>query len=215
MVNIACIVSNGYEILRVKDNTINSTCFALPEFSADTRESAMREIKKTINADNIFFDYDSDLFNSMGENGDQNIVVMCIVYKWKRLDNSKAYEWIGINEITPNRIYSKHKEICGGIRAFFQRRNSIVAQVKDIIADLHDQRKVRIDIDDKIDSLSFRIRTPSIAVPFFFTVEYSLKEKTVEYITRWRMSSQCVEGDKSDIYLLFAETMSLLLKLIP
>ena len=215
MVNIACVVSNGYEILTLKNNKINSTCFVLPEFSAETKEHAMHEVKKVINADNVFFDYDSDLFTSFGDNGDQNVVIMCNVYRWRGLDNSKTYKWVAISEITHDNVFSENKEICNAIRVFFQRRNSIVSQVKEIVSDLHDQKKVRIDIDDKIDSLSFWIRTPSIAVPFFFTVEYSLKNyNTVEYITRWQMSRPAVEGDKSDIYMLFAETMSLLLKLL-
>lgn len=218
MVNIACVVSNGYEILTLKNNSINSSCYVLPEFSAETREQAIHEIKKTINSDSVFFDYDSDLINSLGENGDQNVIIMCNAYKWSGIDNNnnnKKYKWVEISEIPADRFISKNKEICNGIRVFFQRRNSIVSQVKEIIADIHDQKKVRIDIDSKIDSLSFWIRTPSVAVPFFYTVEYSLKDcNTVEYITRWRMSKPCVEGDKSDIYLLFAETMSLLLKLL-
>lgn len=214
MVNIACIVNNGCEILVLKDH-IGRNSFILPEFSAETREYAMHEIKETINADHVYFDFGKDIFCSTEENGDQNVIIMCSAYKWGNLNNSQYYMWVGISKVSPGFLFSENKVICEKIRAFFRRRNNIILQVKETISNLHDQKKVRIEIDDKIDTLSFWLRTSSMAVPFFFTVEYSLEgNNTVLYNTRWRMCRQTADGDTSDLYLLFSETMSLLLKLL-
>ena len=77
----------------------------------------------------------------------------------------------------------------------------------------HYRRKV-IVIDEQFDSITFWLRHSDIYVPFCLKVAYIIKcDNTVDFQVKWQTCRQYAPGDKSDLYMLFAETMALLLKL--
>lgn len=51
--------------------------------------------------------------------------------------------------------------------------------------------------------------------PFIFSIDYSFESKdNIQFMYSWRIARMYTEGDKSDLYVLFTNLMSIFLKCI-
>ena len=90
----------------------------------------------------------------------------------------------------------------------------ILSIIRSEIEKIHDQSQVKIEIGEQVDTIVFWLRHSKLYVPFCLEVDYLIKrDESVDFHIRWRACRQYAPGDKSDIYMLFTETMALLLKL--
>ena len=65
-----------------------------------------------------------------------------------------------------------------------------------------------------IGRLQLDVLNSDVYVPLCLEVAYIIKcDDTVEFLIKWQTCRQYAPGDKSDLYMIFAETMALLLKL--
>ena len=211
MVNITCLISNGYDIL------INSTeqgSYLLPECSAESTEEAKKIITDRLENESVLFDFDEILYETDNNGLCHKVLYLCHAYQWTNQAKDKSYRWIEVRELANNPFLSAYKELANAANDYLTRREKILSKIRSEIEKIHDQSQVKIVIGEQVDKTIFWLRHSKIYVPFCLEIDYLLSGKdTVDFHIRLRATRQYVPGDKSDIYMLFTETMALLLKL--
>lgn len=212
MVNIACLISNGYDILI---NTTEQDSYLLPECSAESTEVARKNITDRLGNEGVLFDFDEILYETDGNGLCHQVLYLCHSFQCINQKENNLYRWIEVRKLTSTPFSSSYKEISDAANDYFARRGRILFKIKSEIEKIHDQSQVTIEIGEQVDKTIFWLRHSKIYVPFCLEIDYLLnREATVDFHIRWRATRQYAPGDKSDLYMLFAETMALLLKLL-
>ena len=215
MVNIACLISNGYDILlSISKDSLGNSLYMLPESSAESIEFAQQIITERLNNESILFDFDEILYETDEDGLCHQVLYLCHAFRWTNQTDNNSYKWIEVRKVEGNLISSAHIELFNAANNYLDRRKRILSKIKSEIVNIHDQSQVRIEIGEQLDILVFWLRHAIIYVPFCLEVEFVFKrDESVDFHIRWKTSRQYAPGDKSDLYMLFTETMALLLKL--
>lgn len=211
MVNIACLISNGYDILI---NSTDQDSNLLPECSAKSIESAKKIITDRLGDERVLFDFDEILYETDNNGPCHQILYLCHAYQWTNQAEENSYRWIEVRELEGKHFSSAYKELANAANSYLARREKILSKIKSEIEKIHNQSQVKIVIGEQVDKTIFWLRHSKIYVPFCLEIDFLFNgEDTVDFRIRWRASRQYAPGDKSDLYMLFSETMALLLKL--
>ena len=211
MVNIACLISNGCDIMI---NTTEQDSYLLPECSAESTQVAREIITDRLGNEGVLFDFDEILYETDGNGLCHQILYLCHAYQWTNQAEENSYRWIEVRELASKPFSSAYKELANAANGYLARREKLISKIKSEIEKIHDQSQVKIVIGEQVDKTIFWLRHSKIYVPFCLEIDYLLNgEDTVDFRIRWRASRQYAPGDKSDLYMLFSETMALLLKL--
>lgn len=218
MVIIACLISNGYDVLVCNSlDPFEKTPYMLPESSAESIESievAQKNITERLGSKQILFDFDEILYETNEDGLCHQVLYLCHAYQWTNQAEDNSYGWIEVRKLTSNPFSSAYKELSNAANDYLTRREKILSKIRSEIETIHDQSQVKIEIGEQVDIIVFWLRHSKIYVPFCLEVEYFLKrDESVDFHIRWKASRQYAPGDKSDLYMLFTETMALLLKL--
>ena len=152
MVNLACLISNGYEILIVEQLDDFGKCsYILPECSAESIERAQKIIKEQLDSEKILFDYDTLLYKNENTDDCQLVLYLCHAFQWTGLNDKSSYKWIDVRELANGLISSIYKEITDATNKFFARREKILSEIRLKIGDMFDQRLVEIEIGEQFD----------------------------------------------------------------
>ena len=69
MINIVCLISNGYDILLIEQSNLSPKHgYSLPECSAESIEAAQRIITERLRNEEILFDFDEILYETEAAN---------------------------------------------------------------------------------------------------------------------------------------------------
>lgn len=215
MVIIACLISNGYDVLACNSlDPFEKTPYMLPESSAESIEVAQKNITERLGSKQILFDFDEILYETNEDGLCHQVLYLCHAYQWTNQAEDNSYGWIEVRKLTSNPFSSAYKELSNAANDYLTRREKILSKIRSEIETIHDQSQVKIEIGEQVDIIVFWLRHSKIYVPFCLEVEYFLKrDESVDFHIRWKASRQYAPGDKSDLYMLFTETMALLLKL--
>ncbi len=211
MVNIACLVSNGYDILIYSPE---NDSYLVPECSAESIETAQNNILERLCNEKIFLDFDEVLFETEEDGVCHQILYLCHAFQWTNQIDNDSYRWVEVRNLVNMTISSAYQKISDAINDYFARRESLLAAIKSEIESIYNQSQVKIEIGEQVNTIVFWPRCSKNYVPFCLNVEYYLKkDKSVDFQISWKTSRQYAPGDKSDLYMIFTETMALLLKL--
>lgn len=215
MVSIACLISNGYDVLLYKqEDSLENNTFVLPESSAESIETAQEIVTKRLVNERILFDFDEILYETDDDGLCHKILYLCHAYQWTNQAKDNSYRWIEVRELASNPFSSAYIELANAANDYLTRRERILSKIRSEIEKIHDQSQVKIEIGEQVDTIVFWLRHSKLYVPFCLEVDYFIKrDESVDFHIRWRACRQYAPGDKSDIYMLFTETMALLLKL--
>ncbi len=215
MVSIACIISNGYDVLVCNSlDSFEKTPYMMPESSAESIEVAQRNITEILGNKRILFDFGEILYETDEDGLCHQVLYLCHAYRWANQAEDNSCRWIEVRELTSNPFYSAYKALSDAANDYLARRERILSKIRSEIETIHDQSQVKIEVGEQVDTIVFWLRHSEIHVPFCLEVEYFLKQdESVDFHIRWKASRQYAPGDKSDLYVLFSETMALLLKL--
>lgn len=215
MVSIACLISNGYDVLLYKqEDSLENNTFVLPESSAESIEEAQEIITERLENERIHFDFDEILYETDVDGLCHKVLYLCHAYQWTNQAKDNSYRWIEVRELSSNPFSSAYIELANAANDYLTRRERILSIIRSEIEKIHDQSQVKIEIGEQVDTIVFWLRHSKLYVPFCLEVDYLIKrDESVDFHIRWRACRQYAPGDKSDIYMLFTETMALLLKL--
>lgn len=215
MVNIACLISNGYDILLIEGlDKFEKDAYMLPECSAESIEAAQQIITERLSDEGILFDFEEVLYEGKKDGICYQALYLCHTFQWTNQMGNTSCKWVRVRELECSLISSAYKELLDATNNYLARREKILSEIKAEIAIMHDQSQVKIEMGEQFDSIIFWLLHPNIYVPFCLEVKYMMKnDNTIDFQIRWQECRQYAPGDKSDLYVLFAETMALLLKL--
>ena len=214
MVNIACIISNGYDILLIEQlGSSKKREYTLPECSAESTEAAQLIMTERLRNEGILFDFDEILYENKIDDTCQ-MLFLCYAFRWTNQTRKSPCKWVEVCKLENCLISSAYKELLNRANNYFVKREKILSEIKCKTKNMYNQSQVKIVIDEQFDSITFWLRHSDIYVPFCLKVAYIIKcDNTVDFQVKWQTCRQYAPGDKSDLYMLFAETMALLLKL--
>ncbi len=215
MVNIACLISNGYDILLIKRlDSDEKDAYMLPECSAESIEAAQQIIKGRLSNEGILFDFDEILYEDEKDGISYQVLYLCHAFQWTNQTGNTSCKWVEVRKLESSLISSVSEELLDATNNYLMRREKMLSEIRSKIAITHDQSQVKIEIGEQFDSIIFWLLHSTIYVPFCLGVKYIIKnDNTIDFQIRWKECRLYAPGDKSDLYVLFAETMALLLKL--
>ena len=125
-----------------------------------------------------------------------------------------AYTWFDIKKCSDISIEDIYKQSSDTVCAYINNRLSIAQDIKKKINLLHDQSVVKLEFVEKLDGLQIYINSPDFRCAFSYLITFDFSsENELEYQINWVLNPSIAPGDKSDIYILFSESMAILLKL--
>lgn len=146
MVSIACLISNGYEILLIQQlSSSEKQGYALPECSAESIESAQRIITERLRNEEILFDFDEILYETKAANTYQ-ILYLCHAFHWTCQVGNASCKWVELRKLKRSLISSSYKELLNEVNNYLTKREKILSQIKTEITNLHNQNHVKIVI---------------------------------------------------------------------
>lgn len=202
MVIIACLISNGYDVLACNSlDPFEKTPYMLPESSAESIEVAQKNITERLGSKQILFDFDEILYETNEDGLCHQVLYLCHAYQWTNQAEDNSYGWIEVRKLTSNPFSSAYKELSNAANDYLTRREKMLSKIRSEIETIHDQSQVKIEIGEQVDIIVFWLRHSKIYVPFCLEVEYFLKrDESVDFHIRWKASRQYAPGDKSDLY---------------
>ena len=90
MVNIACIISNGYDILLIEQlGSSKKREYTLPECSAESTEAAQLIMTERLRNEGILFDFDEILYENKTDDTCQ-MLFLCYAFRWTNQTRTRA-----------------------------------------------------------------------------------------------------------------------------
>ena len=82
MVIIACLISNGYDVLACNSlDLFEKTPYMLPESSAESIEVAQKNITERLGSKQILFDFDEILYETNEDGLCHQVLYLCHAYQ--------------------------------------------------------------------------------------------------------------------------------------
>ncbi|NLE03729.1 MAG: hypothetical protein GX638_02865 [Crenarchaeota archaeon] len=139
-----------------------------------------------------------------------------VVYNTDLISYVNSSCWVDAKELK-NLIFSK--QYVSTINKLIHEYNiifSINSEIEQTVVEI--SKKLEIRIEPIVSDYSFRVFVHNeygSYCPFIFTVDYAFEsENDINAIFSWPITRMYVEGDKSDLYFLFSNLMSLILKCV-
>ena len=112
MVIIACLISNGYDVLACNSlDLFEKTPYMLPESSAESIEVAQKNITERLGSKQILFDFDEILYETNEDGLCHQVLYLCHAYQWTNQAEDNSYGWIEVRKLTSNPFSSAYKEL--------------------------------------------------------------------------------------------------------
>ncbi len=215
MVSISVLLTNGYDFLLCQYHSEhnNEIIYSLPTVKAPTSIDAKRKIKEQIAELGISFFIEKEIYNQT-HNDDVHYVFLCHANQYAYAFKKDTYTWVDIKkcpDISLKDIYEKSSDI---VFEYINDRLKIARDIKKKINSLLDQSVVKLEFVEKLNGLQIYINTPDFRCAFSYLITFDFSNQDeLEYQINWVLNQSIAPGDKSDIYILFSETMAILLKL--
>ena len=127
--------------------------------------------------------------------------------------HNQNYIWLPIKDFESSCFEDFRADVKKAICNYINTQRNLVLEIKNEIEKFHDQSTIKLEFLEKINELQVFILTPEYRCPFSFLFTFDCLDEEIEYQINWVLNQSIAPGNKSDIYILFSETMSLLLKL--
>lgn len=215
MVSVSVLITNGYELLLCQslDKHNNKLIYSLPVVTTPTLIGAKRKIKKQIEEIGVSFFIEKEIYNQT-HNDDTHYVFLCHANKYVYTLKNDAYVWFDIKQCSDISIADLYRQSSETVCAYIKSRLCIAQDIKKKINILHDQSVVKLEFVEKLNGLQIYINTPAFRCAFSYLITFDFSnENELEYQINWVLNQSIAPGDKSDIYILFSESMAILLKL--
>lgn len=215
MISVSVLITNGHEFLLCQhlDKHNNQLIYSLPVVTTPTLIGAKRKIKKQIEELGVSFFIEKEIYNQP-HNDDVHYVFLCHANKYVYMLKNDAYTWFDIKKCPDISIEDIYKQSSDTVCAYINNRLSIAQDIKKKINLLHDQSVVKLEFVEKLDGLQIYINSPDFRCAFSYLITFDFSsENELEYQINWVLNPSIAPGDKSDIYILFSESMAILLKL--
>lgn len=215
MVSVSVLIMNGYEFFLSKrcgehDNEIT---YPLPSVKKPTLIGAKRKIKKQIEELGVSFFVEKELYNQSHDN-DTHYVFLCHTNTYLHTLKNDDYVWVDIKKCTDIFLGDIYEQSSNTVNEYINDRLSIAREIKRRINSLHDQSVVKLDCIEKLNGVQIYINTPDFRCAFSYLITFDFSnENELEYKINWVLNPSIAPGDKSDVYILFSESMAILLKL--
>lgn len=213
MVSISVIISNGYQFLMHKRIESKKTEHSFPSVKTPTLLGAKRKIKKDIKSIGVSFFFDKEIHNeTQGE--ETHYVFLCHANEYVFSLKDDNYIWVDIEKIKETAFDDTYKRTNEIVLKYIEARQELIHQIEEKINSFHDQNVVKLEFSEKLSGLQIFINAPDFRCAYSYLVTFDfVSENELEYSINWILNSFIAPGDKSDIYILFSETMAIILKL--
>ena len=125
MVSIACLISNGYDVLLYKqEDSLENNTFVLPESSAESIEEAQEIITERLENERIHFDFDEILYETDVDGLCHKVLYLCHAYQWTNQAKDNSYRWIEVRELSSNPFSSAYIELANAANDYLTRREN-------------------------------------------------------------------------------------------
>ena len=214
MVNVSVLITNGFDFLFIQNNEREETPrYSLPTVKTPTLIGAKRKIKQTIKDVGISFFIEKEIYTSSNSDNNTNCVYLCQVTQYISSMHNQNYIWLPIKDFESSCFEDFRADVKKAICNYINTQRNLVLEIKNEIEKFHDQSTIKLEFLEKINELQVFIFTPEYRCPFSFLFTFDCLDEEIEYQINWVLNQSIAPGNKSDIYILFSETMSLLLKL--
>ncbi len=213
MVRISVIISNGYQFLMCKSIESGKTEYSFPITETPTLLGAKRKIKKDIKNIGISFFFGKEIYNeTQGEK--THYVFLCHANEYMFSPKDNNYIWVDFEKIKKIQLNNTDNQINKTVLKYIDVRQELIHQIEEKINSLHDQSIVNLEFSKKLNGLQVFINAPEFRCAYSFLVTFDFVEKDeLKYNINWILNNTIAPGDKSDVYILFSETMAIILKL--
>lgn len=215
MVSVSVLISNGREFLlrKSRGKYEEEIKYSFPSAIAPTLIGAKRKIKKCVEELGIAFFFEKELYTHSHDK-ETHYVFLCYANQYVLTPQKDDCVWLDIPKCAGLRIGDVCEQSERVVFKYINERLGIVQEVKREINSLHDQSVVKLEIAEKLNGLQVDVITPDFRCAFSYSVIFDfIGDNELEYQINWVVNQSLAPGDKSDIYLLFSETMAILLKL--
>lgn len=215
MTTVSVLITTGNEfLLCLKDSRCdNRITYALPTVKTPTLIGAKRKLKKQLEDLGVTFFIEKEIY-CQTHNDDMHYVFLCHASKYVYTLKNDAYIWFDIkrcSDISFEDIYEQSSDI---VFEYINNRLSITQDIKNKINLLHDQSEVKLEFVERLNGLQIYINTPDFRCAFSYLITFDFSnDNELDYQINWVLNQSIAPGDKSDIYILFSESMAILLKL--
>lgn len=214
MVSVSVLITNGYDFLLCQhySELNNEIIYSLPTVKTPTLVGAKRKVKKQMTEIGISFFIEKEIYNQT-HNDDIHYVFLC--HASQHIHTLKnAYTWLEINKCPDIHIEDIYEQSSRAVSEYIDARLSIARDIKNRINRLHNQNIVKLEFIEKLNGLQIYINSPDFICAFSYLITFDFSsENELEYQINWVLNPSIAPGDKSDIYILFSESMAILLKL--
>ena len=213
MVSISVIISNGYQFLMYKSIESEKTEHSFPFVKTPTLLGAKRKLKKDIKNIGVSFFFDKEI-HSETQSEEMHYVFLCRANEYMFSLKDDHYIWVDIEKIKEIALDDTYKRTNEIVLKYLEARQELIYQIEEKINSFHDQSIVKLEFSKKLNGLQIFINTPEFRCAYSYLVAFDfVNENELEYSINWILNSSIAPGDKSDIYILFSETMAIILKL--
>lgn len=215
MVSISVLITNGDEFLLCKNcgEHNNEVIYSLPTVKAPTLIGSKRKIKKQIGELGVSFFFAKELYNQT-HNEDTHYVFLCHVNKYVCTLKNDIYTWFDIKKCSDISLEDIYEQSSNTVFEYINNRLSIAREIKRKIDPLHDQSVVKLEFVESLNGLQVYINSSDFRCAFSYLITFDFSnENELEYQINWVLNQSIAPGNKSDIYILFSESMAILLKL--
>ena len=213
MVRISVIISNGYQFLMCKSIESGKTEYSFPITETPTLLGAKRKIKKDIKNIGVSFFFGKEIYNeTQGET--MHYIFLCHANEYTFSPKGDNYIWVDFEKIKKIQLNNADNQTNEIVLKYIDVRQELIHQIEEEINSLHDQSSVTLEFSKKLNRLQVFINTPDFRCAYSFLVTFDfVKKDELEYSINWILNNTIAPGDKSDVYILFSETMAIILKL--
>lgn len=214
---ILAVIRRDYELLLVKTSVGNETeIWTLPHFEISDEENPFDFIIDKCQTYNVTIEPKDIYFHNI-LNGREVICFDTQLLSCTYSTSSENACWMHAANLEKLAFIKEFSEITDRLINEYRIAFSISKKIEIIINDLANEFIIKIDKSETPSSYSVFVRNDyGNYCPYIFSVEYIIHPETnlVDYRVIWPITRMFAKGDKTDLYILFSSTMSILLKCI-
>lgn len=211
MVKLFAVITNGREIL-IKQNALGGGILVC---EAPTLLGVKRKFKKELKQilPNLDFYFEKQLFERSVDENNIHILYQCQATAYTYCYSAQGYKWVGLSDIRNINFVDAPDDLIAALKSYYVRISNLHLKLKNQITSAHNQSVVSLEFVESINSLGIFIKTPAFYCTFSFWVLFEYLDDQINYRINWRVNRSFAPGDKSDIYILFLETLAIVIKL--
>jgi len=209
---ISAIIRKENEILLQKvSETDNQIIYELPNVEVPNSNNQIdylvekcNKLNVTIEVTNVFYEVEIDNCISVVYNSD------LISYS---ATNDLAF-WVDAKELKKIIFTKRYEDVVSKLVHDYDIAYTINNEIEQVVIDMSKALGSKIKCMSSYNSYSVFVESSyGSYCTFIFSINYKFEsEKNIEVIQSWRITRMYAEGDKTDLYVLFANLMSISLK---